>query len=401
MKQPGLATTERRSTGHLVVMGLEKTYHAQRVVRDFSLEVQAGEFVALLGPSGCGKTTVLRSIAGLVAPTSGDILVDGVSILKRDIHKRDLGMVFQSYALFPHLNVQQNVAFGLKMHGTPRGEIARRVGAALDLVKMSDYAQRLPAQLSGGQQQRIALARAIVSNPTVLLLDEPFSALDAQLRESLQIELRQLQRRLGITTIFVTHDQHEAMTMADRIAVMNSGRLEQFDHPQVIYDQPRTLFVAEFIGKANRKIGRLVGREPGHALIQLDGHAAVGRARDNPAVEVGDPITAILRPEKAEIVRIGSVNGYAGLIDGTVSEVIFSGEKSLILLQSDCGDFTVAAPSARHGDPIPAVPGHIVQVGWHAPDMMIFPSTPRTTGDDRQTPGGMPVTSRSETRSHE
>ncbi|TAL85950.1 MAG: ABC transporter ATP-binding protein [Candidimonas sp.] len=362
--------------GHLVIAGLGKSYQSQSVVSNMNLEVQPGEFIALLGPSGCGKTTVLRSIAGLVTPSAGDIRIDDVSILKHPIHKRDLGMVFQSYALFPHLTVWQNVAFGLKMHGTPKPQIAPQVEAALDRVQMRHLAQRLPAHLSGGQQQRVALARAIVTNPTALLLDEPFSALDAKLRESMQIELRQLQKRLLITTIFVTHDQHEAMTMADRIAVMNSGRVEQFDTPQAIYGKPATLFVAEFIGKTNRMSGNMVGRENGRALIRLEGREEVCLARDNPGLAVGDKVLVVLRPEKIELVPEGSnVNGYTGLLDGRVSEVIFTGEKSMVFLQSACGDFTVASQNRSDESVTQAKPGSTVKIGWNAADMLVFPAT--------------------------
>ncbi|WP_460874418.1 ABC transporter ATP-binding protein [Paralcaligenes ginsengisoli] len=363
-----------RHRGHLAIIGLEKSYQSQTVVSDMNLEVQPGEFVALLGPSGCGKTTVLRSIAGLVTPSAGDIRIDDASVLKQAIHKRDLGMVFQSYALFPHLTVWQNVAFGLKMHGTPKRQIAPQVEGALDLVQMRHLAERFPAQLSGGQQQRIALARAIVTNPTALLLDEPFSALDAKLRESMQIELRQLQRRLRITTIFVTHDQHEAMAMADRIAVMNNGRVEQFDTPQAIYGRPATLFVAEFIGKTNRMSGNMIGRENGCALIRIEGREEACLVRDNPDIEVGDPVLVVLRPEKIELVPEGShINGYTGLLDGRVSEVIFTGEKSMVFLQSACGDFTVASQNRSCKGVIQAMPGSAVKMGWNAADMLVFP----------------------------
>lgn len=363
--------------GHLVIAGLQKRYQAQLVVAGVDLEVQPGEFIALLGPSGCGKTTVLRSIAGLVTPTAGDIRIDGQSILAHSVHRRDLGMVFQSYALFPHMSLRQNVGFGLKMRGVSRAEIDQRVDATLDLVQMRHLAERLPAQLSGGQQQRIALARAIITNPTALLLDEPFSALDAKLREAMQIELRQLQRRLGITTIFVTHDQHEALTMADRIAVMNSGRVEQFDTPQAIYNSPKTLFVAEFIGKTNRTRGRLAGRENGRAMVQLDGHEGVFPARDNVDIKLGDPILVVLRPEKIELVPHGSkLNGYAGLLDGNVSEIIFTGEKSAVFLDTACGNFIVAAQNRAHGSTAQPEHGSRVQMAWNASDMLIFPPGP-------------------------
>jgi ABC-type Fe3+/spermidine/putrescine transport system ATPase subunit len=356
-----IETSGQPARGHLVIAQLEKSYQTQKVVEHLDLEVQPGEFIALLGPSGCGKTTVLRAIAGLVHPSAGDIRVDGVSLLSRPICKRDLGMVFQSYALFPHLKVRDNVAFGLKMRGTPKHEIGELVQEALNLVRMEGFAERYPGQLSGGQQQWVVLVRAIVTSPTALLLDEPFSALDAKLRESMQIELRQLQKRLGITTIFVTHDQHEAMTMADRIAVMNGGRVEQFDSPQVIYEQPDTLFVAEFIGKTNRFSGELKGREDGLALIQLDGHETLCRARDNPKLQVGDSVLAILRPEKISLVYDGSTpNGFTGMVAGDISEIIFTGEKSMLFLTSPCGNVSVATHNDHYRAAVVAArPGRV------------------------------------------
>jgi spermidine/putrescine ABC transporter ATP-binding subunit len=366
--------TDSPRTGHLVISALEKRYNDQAAVAGVDLEVQPGEFIALLGPSGCGKTTILRSIAGLVTPSAGDISIDGRSIIADPVYKRDLGMVFQSYALFPHMTVRQNVSFGLHMRGVPTAESAKRVDATLDLIQMRSYADRFPAQLSGGQQQRIALARAIVTKPTALLLDEPFSALDAKLRESMQIELRQLQKRLRITTIFVTHDQHEALTMVDRIAVMNAGRVEQYDAPQVIYNDPKTLFVAEFIGRMNRVPGRLVGREGGCSLIRLEGHESTYLARDNDAIGVGDSIVAALRPEKIELLASDSKsNGYAGMFEGRVSEVIFTGEKSSVFLDTACGSLTVATQN-RPGDALAVAAGENVKVGWHATDMLVFPA---------------------------
>ena len=369
-----VSQTDTPRTGHLVISALQKRYNDQVAVAGVNLEVQPGEFIALLGPSGCGKTTILRSIAGLVTPSGGDIKIDGRSIVTDPVYKRDLGMVFQSYALFPHMPVRQNVGFGLQMRGVPSSEIARRVDASLDLIQMRAYADRFPAQLSGGQQQRIALARAIVTNPTVLLLDEPFSALDAKLRESMQIELRQLQKRLRITTISVTHDQHEALTMVDRIAVMNAGRVEQFDAPQVIYNDPKTLFVAEFIGRMNRVPGRLVGRESGRSLVRLKGDEGVYPARDNADIDLGDSIVAALRPEKIELLAPDAKpNGYAGMFEGRVFEVIFTGERISVFLETACGPLTVAAQN-RPGDGLAVTAGENVKVGWHATDMLVFPA---------------------------
>lgn len=370
---PPLSTVARRS-GHLVISGLHKRYHDHTAVSGVDLDVSPGEFVALLGPSGCGKTTILRSIAGLVSPTGGDIRIDGRSIVGTPVYKRDLGMVFQSYALFPHMTVRQNVSFGLRMRGISKHEMAQRAEESLELVRMGAYADRHPAQLSGGQQQRVALARAIVSNPTVLLLDEPFSALDAKLRESMQIELRQLQRRLRITTIFVTHDQQEALTMADRIAVMNGGRVEQFEPPKAIYNAPRTLFVAEFIGRMNRVPGHLVGRVDGRSLVRLQGSEDVYPVRENSDLEVGDAVMATLRPEKIALVPPSAgINGYAGSFEGRVSEVIFTGDQISIYLETAHGPFMVAAQSGAESNSVAVNLGDTVRIGWKAADMQVFP----------------------------
>src|SRR5262249_37627296 len=274
------AMVDIRATTHLEIRGLHRAFGAVGALETIDLAVAEGEFLALLGPSGCGKTTLLRCIAGLLDPTAGDILVDGRSIVRVPVHRRGLGMVFQSYALFPHMNVTDNIRFGLKMHKVPNGEAEHRIADAIDLVQLKGYERRFPGQLSGGQQQRVALARALVTRPSVLLLDEPFGALDAKLRQSMQIELRRRQRRLEMTMIFVTHDQSEALGMADRIAVMRAGRVEQLDTPTRVYDAPATAFVADFIGQMNRFTGQIVGRSNGHALLAVAGLPSPLKARD-------------------------------------------------------------------------------------------------------------------------
>ena len=245
---PSSQTPSRREGASVEVRGLSRSYDAVVVLRAVDLAVEPGEFVSLLGPSGCGKTTLLRCIAGLIAPTSGDVLVDGRDITHLPVYRRELGMVFQSYALFPHMTVAENVGFGLRMRGMANAEAQKHIAEALALLQMQGLEQRYPAQLSGGQQQRVALARSLVTRPKVLLLDEPFGVLDAQLRDAMQIELRRMLRRLGVTTVFVTHDQHEAFTISDRVAVMSAGELQQLDTPSAIYNRPKTPFVAEFIG---------------------------------------------------------------------------------------------------------------------------------------------------------
>jgi ABC-type Fe3+/spermidine/putrescine transport system ATPase subunit len=235
----------------LRIGAVAKRFGALTVLERCSLDVAEGEIVTLLGPSGCGKTTLLRCIAGFWPPDEGSILIDGRDMARVPVNRRPVGVVFQSYALFPHLTVAGNVGYGLRMRGLPRAEIARRVAAALETVSLSGLGDRFPAQLSGGQQQRVAIARVLVLEPRVLLLDEPFNALDAKLRGAMQVELRQLIKRVGITAIFVTHDQEEALTMSDRIAVMRSGRIEQAAPPEEVFDRPATAYVADFIGSSN------------------------------------------------------------------------------------------------------------------------------------------------------
>src|SRR4051794_35309870 len=297
-RAPADAAASAAGDASVAVEGLSRSFGAVRALDRVDLAIRTGEFVALLGPSGCGKTTLLRCIAGLVSPTSGEILIDGQPITGVPVHKRDLGMVFQSYALFPHMDVGQNIGFGLKMRGVRGAEAGRRVEEALGLVQMVGYERRYPAQLSGGQEQRVALARALVTGPKALLLDEPFGALDAKLRESMQVELRRLQRRLGVTTIFVTHDQQEALSMADRVAVMRAGTIEQCDEPSRIYDEPLTPFVAEFIGQANRFEGRLAEGRDGRAVVVIGAREDPLPARNNPACRAGDRIIAMVRPER-------------------------------------------------------------------------------------------------------
>ena len=284
-------------------------------VDKIDLIVEPGEFFSLLGPSGCGKTTTLRMIAGFEAADEGRVVVGGRDLTHVPVHHRDMGMVFQSYALFPHRTVAENVAFGLRMRGVARPEMAARVASALAQVKLEGYEARRPAELSGGQQQRVALARAIVIRPPVLLCDEPLGALDRKLRQAMQVELKELQRALGVTLVFVTHDQEEALAMSDRIGVMNSGRLEQVGAPADIYDRPRTRFVAEFIGEINL----IEGRVHDGGFIAADGRVLPVSS------EKGEGAAALaLRPEKLRIVSSG-----AGVIDGVLSDASFLGDQVL------------------------------------------------------------------------
>jgi spermidine/putrescine ABC transporter ATP-binding subunit len=275
---------------------VEKSFDGKtRVVDRVDLVVQPGEFFALLGPSGCGKTTSLRMIAGFEEPDDGHIFVGGEDITHVPVHARDMGMIFQSYALFPHRTVAENVAFGLRMRKLSKAEIKERVSQALRQVALEGYDDRRPAQLSGGQQQRVALARAIVIRPRVLLCDEPLAALDRKLRQSMQLELKSLQQQLGVTTIFVTHDQEEAMTISDRIAVMNAGRIEQIGSPREVYNQPRTRFVADFIGDINLLEGEW--RDGGFAMD--------GKVFPAPRVATTGRATIAIRPERVRLTEAG------------------------------------------------------------------------------------------------
>jgi ABC-type Fe3+/spermidine/putrescine transport system ATPase subunit len=303
----------------LRVSGLTKSYGAVMAVRGVALDVPPGRLLTLLGPSGCGKTTVLQSIAGFVAPDAGDIQIDGQSILREPPERRETAMLFQHYALFPHMSVRDNVAFGLKMRRRPRAEIAERVESALRLVRVDSLAERFPPQLSGGQKQRVALARAIVTRPKVLLLDEPFGALDQNLREAMQVELRKLQQSVGITSLIVTHDQKEAIVLSDLIAVMNDGRIEQIGPPIEIYDRPRTRFVAAFTGVENLLPARIVTRAGGKVDVAV-GNAIVAGIAAPPAAAVGDEMILAVRAEAIEIeagapaANLGTHQNFVGTV---------------------------------------------------------------------------------------
>ncbi len=277
-------------------------------VNGVSLAIEKGELITLLGPSGCGKTTTLRLIAGFEFPTAGHIALDGREINNLPPHKRDMSMVFQSYAIFPHLNVFENVAYGLNVQHRSKAEIEARVDRVLGLVELTGLEKRAPNQLSGGQQQRVALARALVMEPKVLLMDEPLSNLDAKLREQMRTEIRRIQKQLGITSVYVTHDQIEAMTLSDRIVVMNQGVIEQAGSPTEIYRHPSTRFVADFIGRANFVPGVAQGRENGNWMVQVWGQTWPLTATDN--LHAGDEVTLVIRPEMLHIAPDqGQING--------------------------------------------------------------------------------------------
>ena len=302
---------------------------AVTAVDSVELDIFQGEFFALLGPSGCGKTTLLRMIAGFEVPSEGEILIDGQDMSRVQPNRRPVNMVFQSYAVFPHMSVLENVGYGLKVTGVPSAEIRSRAEEALDLVKLGGLGGRKPDELSGGQRQRVALARALVKRPKVLLLDEPLSALDAKLREAMQLELVRLQHSVGITFVIVTHDQSEALSMANRIAVMESGRVRQVAPPAELYEYPNCRFVADFIGKMNLFEGQVVGRENGH--LQVD---VAGLGRLSLPGEASGAVGIAVRPEKIRLSGEPLADGRVGLT-GVVSEVAYYGDTSFVYLTDD------------------------------------------------------------------
>src|SRR6187200_1922539 len=294
----------RGETPSVELCSVTKRFAQLAAVDDLSLELARGEFFTLLGPSGCGKTTTLRMIAGFERPTSGEIRIEGDDVAQLPPHKRPTNTVFQSYALFPHLSVEANVAFGLKRKKVSKDEIAERVRAELERVGLASEAKRRPAQLSGGMQQRVALARALVNRPAVLLLDEPLGALDLKLRKQLQVELKRIQRDVGITFIYVTHDQEEALTMSDRIAVMNRGVVEQVSDPETVYEEPATTFVAGFIGVSNLMPGEVVSANGAGAELRLDAGPTV-RTPQSGGAQPGERAHAVVRPEKLVLSPAG------------------------------------------------------------------------------------------------
>ncbi len=334
------------------IRGVNVSYGANHVLKDVSLDIEPGEFFAFLGPSGCGKTTLLRLIAGFNHADSGEVRIGGTDVAGLPPWKRDVGMVFQSYALWPHMSVARNVAFGLEERRLPRAEIDKKVAAALELVGLSHLAQRRPSQLSGGQQQRVAVARTVAIEPKVLLLDEPLSNLDAKMRVQVRRELRDLQQRLGLTTIFVTHDQEEANTICDRIAVMNDGVVQQVGTPMELYERPANLFVANFLGTANILDGRLVD-EGGRRWFEIAAGARVSVLGDA-AVPAGSKL--VFRPQHAGVAAAGTTSD----LPGTVSHREFLGATVRYAVRVGTAEIVVDAPF-QNGDGLHA-PGAPVAV---------------------------------------
>jgi spermidine/putrescine transport system ATP-binding protein len=316
------------STAAVRLVGLNKRFGDLVAVRDLDLEIPAGGFFSLIGPSGCGKTTTLRMVAGLEQADSGAIEVGGVDISRRPAYRRPVNTVFQSYALFPHLTVEDNVAFGLVEEKRPRAEIRRRVTEMLELVQLAGRERSKPAQLSGGQQQRVALARALVKHPQVLLLDEPLGALDLKLRKELQGQLKTVQRRVGITFVYVTHDQEEAFSMSDRVAVMNEGVLEQVGSPEEIYQRPSTVFVADFVGISNRIPATVQAPSgDGGAYALVAGAGPHFEAHGPPGIAVGSPVTVIVRPERVALGAEG--------IPGVITDVSYVGPARHLIVETE------------------------------------------------------------------
>ena len=352
-------------TAYLDISRLEKSFGANRVVKDFSLPIEKGEFVSLLGPSGCGKTTVLRMVAGFEAPDTGAIRVEGRDLVGLKPNQRNVGMVFQAYALFPNLTVAQNVGFGMRVAGIASKEAQGRVAEMLDLIglPLADYGGRYPFQLSGGQQQRVALARALAPRPRVLLLDEPLSALDAKVRVRLRTEIRDIQRRLGITTIFVTHDQEEALSISDRVVVMNGGIADQVGTPFEVYNQPATPFVASFVGTLTPIEATVI--DPGLGTV-MSGGLTLNLGRALPMV-AGATVPIALRPEA---VQLGRASGREIVLPATAEAVEFMG--SVIRIRAMAGGQRFLLDTFNRPDTPPPNPGESVEISFSGRDVIVI-----------------------------
>ncbi len=355
---------------------VSKSFGDLKAVREVSFEVRRGEFFSLLGPSGCGKTTMLRLLAGFESPDAdgGEIRIAGEVVNHRRPYERQIGMVFQHYALFPHLSVARNVAFGLEQHRYPRAEIPGLVRRALEMVRLDPdgFGRRMPSQLSGGQRQRVALARALVLRPALLLLDEPLGAIDLNLRKAMQLELKALNRELGITFLYVTHDQEEALTMSDRIAVMDRGAIVQLGTPAEIYENPRTAFVARFIGESNFLEGVAAERRDGR--WEVVGASGRFRVPDFPAARAGDPVRIAVRPEWLDLVRPGEVPAGENALAGTVRDVIYRGETLHVLVALRDGTAVTVAlrNEGQLSNPLAWKPGDPAAVAWRPEDCQVL-----------------------------
>ncbi|HYZ61364.1 MAG TPA: ABC transporter ATP-binding protein [Acetobacteraceae bacterium] len=358
------ARSASRPGAPVQLRGIAKHYGRHRALDGLDLEIRAGEFITLLGPSGSGKTTTLMLIAGFEQPSAGEIRIGGEAVERLPAYRRNIGMVFQSYALFPHLTVAENVAFALKQRGVGRAERERAVLRMLDLVQLQGFGGRFPQQLSGGQQQRVAIARAIVFQPRVLLMDEPLSALDKQLRENLQLEIKRLHDRLGITFVYVTHDQREALVMSDRVSVMQDGRIEQIAAPQVLYDAPANRFVASFVGEANMlPVERVDPAGNGLLAIRTEAGGIVHACEQ----AYGPGCLCMVRPEKMRAGPPTAPQPGENAIAATVRDVVFMGEMTRYMLQTEAGTGVVVKQTNRAGTAVLA-PGDPASIVWAAED---------------------------------
>jgi len=346
---------------YLSLRGLSKAFGNFQAVRGLDLDVERGEFLSLLGPSGCGKTTTLQMVAGFVPPTTGTVVVEGQDLTGVAPEKRDMGVVFQSYALFPHMTVSQNIGFGLEMRKLERAQLRGRVDEALSMVRLSGLENRYPSELSGGQRQRVAIARALAIRPRVLLLDEPMSNLDAKLRGEMHVELRALQRRLGITAILVTHDQVEAMTMSDRIAVMTNGGIAQLGSPHEVYDKPTSEFVCRFLGHTNVITGEIASRDGRTAVVRVGSTSIPVDAGND---HTGSEIKLFVRPERLRLVATDDCNAR-----GRVSTRLFLGGSWIYEIESDIGKLRVTTQNLGTALPLE---GETVGINWNPDDLLII-----------------------------
>ena len=359
---------------------MTKRFDDYVAVAEADFSIAQGEFFSMLGPSGCGKTTTLRMIAGFETPTSGAIRLEGADVSRVPPHKRNVNTVFQHYALFPHMTVWDNVAYGPRSLRKSKAEVKRRVDELLDVVRLTDFAKRKPGQLSGGQQQRVALARALVNYPSALLLDEPLGALDLKLRHVMQFELKRIQREVGITFVYVTHDQEEALTMSDRIAVMNAGNVEQIGTPSEIYDRPSTVFVASFIGQANLWHGRQVGRSGDLVEVEVLGSRVRARPGDT-TIETGGQATVMVRPERLRVSMQAPTAGDLVSVPATVTDLTFQGP--VVRLSLTAPDKSAIIAHVGPEEDLPLLrPGDQVYVNWASEASLVLPAADIPSTED-------------------
>ncbi|HJV44172.1 MAG TPA: ABC transporter ATP-binding protein [Bacillota bacterium] len=360
---------------HLSVQAATKYYKKVKAVDEINLEVKKGEFLTILGPSGSGKTSLLKLIAGFEELSSGSILLDHQDITKRKPYERNIGMLFQNYALFPHMTVGDNIAYPLKIRKLEKNQINNRVKEILDLVHLSEFSDRYPAQLSGGQQQRVALARAIVFSPPLLLLDEPLGALDKNLREKMQMEIKHIQEKVGITTISVTHDQAEALTMSDRICIMKQGRIEQVATPEEIYQRPKNKFVAEFIGEMNLMGGQVVGSENKKAIVKLFGNPQSPYFSLESEGNPGNEVYMAVRPENMHV--ISGEDHFDNVLEVSITEKIYVGDALKVKTITSYGEEIIVKipPKISHELSI----GHPICLGWNSSETILIPYEPKAS----------------------